>query len=54
MIEALPHAELPVTPLGIAMNSTTAPALTSAQRAWVTFLATTITLLSVIVLGIAG
>lgn len=37
------------------MNSTTSsPALTSAQRAWVTFLATSITLLSVIVLGIAG
>lgn len=36
------------------MNSTNAPVLTSAQRAWVTFIATSITLLSVIVLGIAG
>ncbi len=31
-----------------------APALTSAQRAWVTVFATTVTLLAVILLGAAG
>jgi hypothetical protein len=36
------------------MNSSTAPVLTAAQRAWVAAIATTITLLSVIVLGFAG
>jgi hypothetical protein len=32
----------------------TAPVLTPAQRAWITVLATTITLLAVILLGAAG
>lgn len=36
------------------MNSSIAPALSAAQRAWVTVIATTLTLLSVIVLGFAG
>lgn len=36
------------------MNSTAAPALSATQRAWVAAIATTITLLSVIVLGLAG
>lgn len=36
------------------MNSSIAPALTATQRTWVTAIATTITLLAVIVLGFAG
>ncbi|GAA5150733.1 hypothetical protein GCM10023214_00520 [Amycolatopsis dongchuanensis] len=50
LIKALPRAERPHQPLRIAMNRT----LSSAQRTWVTAIATTVTLLAVILLGLAG
>jgi hypothetical protein len=53
LIEAVSRADNTGKPSGSAMNSTTAT-LSPTQRAWITTLATTITLLIVILLGAAG